>query len=106
MDRHDEADEPEVTQAAIEAASLNPCGRVYVVEASRPLEGRPPVSAILGAWRVDARGQLTSDYLRNHAHEPRSLRLWFMGVAAPTWPCSPQSLAVAPSAAPAADWLH
>lgn len=43
-----EVAEPAVTQAAIKAAWLNPCGWVYVVEAILPPEGRPPVGNVIG----------------------------------------------------------
>jgi hypothetical protein len=44
MDWHSQALEREVTHAAIEAASKNPCGWVYAVQAICPPEALPPAS--------------------------------------------------------------
>lgn len=72
--------DPAVTPEAIEQAQLNPCGWVYLVEGAYDRQSRPPMNAIIGAWRVDARGRIVvSDYIGNSHYRPRGLRLGACG---------------------------
>lgn len=64
--------EPEqnITQEVIEAARHNPGGWVYKIEGDfGPQESIPP-EAIIGAWKVDAAGNVAGEFLRNPNYKP------------------------------------
>ncbi len=62
----------EVTEEVIRAAKANPGGWVYKIEgAFGPDEAVPP-EAIAGAWKVDASGVLTGEFVANPNYCPRT----------------------------------
>jgi hypothetical protein len=49
----------------VEEARRNPNGFVYVIRGNFGPKDAVPPEAILGAWKVDAGGTLTGEYLPN-----------------------------------------
>ena len=48
-----------------EEARRNPNGWVYVIEGVEDPNGTVPPERIVGAWKVDAAGKLTDEYMPN-----------------------------------------
>ncbi|MGH8028696.1 MAG: hypothetical protein ACREO3_02050 [Arenimonas sp.] len=46
-------------------ARANPGGWVYVIRGDVDPNGRVPPEAIAGAWKVDAKGELTGEFIPN-----------------------------------------
>ena len=62
--------EHEITEDVIKAARENPNGWVYKIEgAFGPTDFVPP-EAVVGAWKVDASGNLTGEFLPNPKYVP------------------------------------
>ena len=61
---------PEITQALISEAKKNPNGWVYHVDTVYPAGHHVPPQAIVGAWKVDANGDLTDEFKFNEKHVP------------------------------------
>ena len=60
----------EITEDVIKAARENPNGWVYKIEGSfGPTEYVPP-EAVVGAWKVDANGNLTGEFMPNPKYKP------------------------------------
>lgn len=54
----------------IEEAKKQPNGWVYRIKGSfRPEEAVPP-EAVVGAWKVDASGRISGDFIPNPKHVP------------------------------------
>lgn len=53
------------TQAAIEEAKKHPNGWVYVIDSSFENEPDVPPQAIVGAWKVNEKGEITGDFVPN-----------------------------------------
>lgn len=51
-------------------AKNNPNGWVYDIDFPYPDEARVPPEAIVGAWKVDGDGNLTSQYVANKNYRP------------------------------------
>lgn len=62
--------EQEITEDLIKAARENASGWVYKIEGSYGPEEYVPPEAIVGAWKVDANGNLTGDFLPNPKYKP------------------------------------
>jgi hypothetical protein len=56
----------------VEEAKANPGGWVYEIDGDRVDDpnGAVPPDAIIGAWKVDARGNLSGDYQANPNYGP------------------------------------
>jgi len=66
----DDGSEHEITEEVIQAARENPGGWVYKIEGSfGPTEYVPP-AAVVGAWKVDANGDLTGEFIPNPQYRP------------------------------------
>jgi hypothetical protein len=62
--------EHEITDDVVRAARANPNGWVYKIEGSfGPTEYVPP-EAVVGAWKVDASGNLTGEFVPNSKYTP------------------------------------
>ncbi|HEY6018973.1 MAG TPA: hypothetical protein VIY48_03500 [Candidatus Paceibacterota bacterium] len=57
--------EHEITPDVVQAARENPNGWVYKIEGSYGPTERVPPEAIVGAWKVDANGNLTGEFMPN-----------------------------------------
>jgi len=53
------------TPEMVEEARRNPNGWVYVIEGVTDPNGAVPPERIVGAWKVDATGRLTDEYMPN-----------------------------------------
>lgn len=53
------------TPHAIEQAKQNPYGWVYVINGDYGSNDAIPPHAIEGAWKVDAEGRITGDFMPN-----------------------------------------
>lgn len=63
-----------INDEVIAAARTNPGGWVYKIEgAYLPHEGVPP-EAIVGAWKVDANGVLTGEFVLNPNYRKQAQR--------------------------------
>jgi len=61
--------EHEISDEVIQAALKNPNGWVYKIEgAFSPDEDIPP-QAIVGAWKVDENGNITSEFIDNPKYQ-------------------------------------
>ena len=54
----------------IEEAKRNPNGWVYRVALRFSLNERAPAEAILGAWKVDAQGNIVGNFVTNARYDP------------------------------------
>ncbi|WP_152097102.1 hypothetical protein [Lacipirellula parvula] len=54
-----------ITPAAIEEARQNPNGWVYVINGSYGPNDAVPPHAIEGAWKVDAAGRISGEFIPN-----------------------------------------
>ncbi|WP_080934341.1 hypothetical protein [Xanthomonas albilineans] len=62
--------EHEITPDVVQAARENPNGWVYKIEGKYgPTEHVPP-EALVGAWKVDANGNLTGEFMSNPQYKP------------------------------------
>jgi len=62
----------EITPDVIEQAKRNKNGWVYVIDGEfLPNQAVPP-HAIVGAWKVDSRGEITGEFERNPNYIPSS----------------------------------
>ena len=62
--------EHEITEDVIKAARENANGWVYKIEGSfGPTEHVPP-EAVVGAWKVNANGNLTGEFMPNPKYKP------------------------------------
>jgi hypothetical protein len=69
-----ESSEHEITDEVIQAARSNPNGWVYKIDgAFGPDEDVPP-EAVVGAWKVDASGNLTGEFIVNPKYQPKARR--------------------------------
>ena len=64
------AHEHEITPAVVQAARENPGGWVYKIEGDFGPNDAVPAEAIVGAWKVDASGQLTGEFGDNPGYRP------------------------------------
>lgn len=60
----------EVTPDVLEAARKNPGGWVYKIEGAFGPDDYIPPEAIVGAWGVDANGNLTGEFRDNPKYKP------------------------------------
>lgn len=68
-----EASDHEITDEVVQAATSNPNGWVYKIEgAFGPDEDVPP-EAVVGAWKVDASGNLTGEFIVNPKYLPEAM---------------------------------
>jgi hypothetical protein len=58
------------SEQAILAAKDSPNGWVYQIDSSYPDVGRIPSEAILGAWKVNAYGQIEGNFIPNPNYKP------------------------------------
>jgi len=61
---------PEVTPSLIAEAKLNPNGWVYHVDFKYHPDDYTPPEAIVGAWEVDDKGDLTGEFKANKNYSP------------------------------------
>jgi hypothetical protein len=71
-----EVQEPRPSEAEIAAASTQPNGLVYRITGPFGPRDSVPPQAIVGAWRVNARGEITGEFERNRRYDPG---LWSTG---------------------------
>lgn len=64
----------EITDEVVEAARKNPNGWVYKIEGAYGPEEYVPPEAVVGAWKVDATGHLTGEFIENPKYQPTVLR--------------------------------
>lgn len=55
----------EITEEVLNAAKANPNGWVYKIEGTYGPDDAVPPEAIVGAWKVDASGNLTGEFVSN-----------------------------------------
>lgn len=60
----------EPTPEAIAQAKLYPDGWVYAIDGDYTLDEAVPPQAIRGAWKVDANGVITGEFIPNHKFIP------------------------------------
>lgn len=63
-------DRPPVTEAMRQAARQQPGGWVYVIDPGFDPDGAVPPEGVVGAYRVDERGEVTDDWQPNPRHRP------------------------------------
>lgn len=51
-------------------ARHHPNGRVYRIAGDFAPSDRVPPEAIVGAWKVDAKGEITGDFINNPNYDP------------------------------------
>lgn len=59
----------EITEDVIQAATENANGWVYKIEGNYAPDEAIPPEAIVGAWKVDAHGQLTGEFVANPKYQ-------------------------------------
>lgn len=64
----------EITNEVIQAAMSNPNGWVYKIDGAFGPEEDVPPEAIVGAWKVDANGNLAGEFIPNPKYQPRTTR--------------------------------
>jgi hypothetical protein len=57
-------------QGEIEEAKRHPDGWVYRIAGAFGPNDRIPPEAIVGAWKVDADGEIVGDFIRNKNYDP------------------------------------
>ncbi|MDX2953526.1 type VII secretion system-associated protein [Streptomyces caniscabiei] len=72
---------PPVTDEVREQAVAQPNGWVYAIDAYFDPNGEVPPYGVVGAWKVDSRGQLTGEFKKNPNYRPSPRTL---GMAEPT----------------------
>ncbi|WP_330349664.1 type VII secretion system-associated protein [Streptomyces sp. NBC_00582] len=65
-----QASVPPVTDAVRAQAAARPGGWVYAVDPYFDPDGKVPPIAIVGAWKVDANGQLNGEFKHNPKYRP------------------------------------
>ncbi|MDT4952981.1 MAG: hypothetical protein QOJ02_1119 [Acidobacteriota bacterium] len=55
---------------AIEEARRNPNGYVYMIDGKYEPDEFIPKEAIVGAWKVDERGNITGEFISNPTYKP------------------------------------
>jgi len=68
MNQH--KDEHEITEEVISAAQKNPNGWVYKIEGDFGPDEHVPPECVVGAWKVDASGKLTGEFVKNKNYQP------------------------------------
>ena len=63
-------DEQEITEEVIRAALQNPNGWVYKIEGDFGPDEHVPPECVVGAWKVDANGKLTGEFVKNQNYQP------------------------------------
>ncbi|MGH2749003.1 MAG: type VII secretion system-associated protein [Actinomycetota bacterium] len=66
---------PPVTDTVRAQARENPGAWVYVIDPSFNVDGEVPPFGIVGAWKVDDRGEITGDFRHNPNYRPSPLAL-------------------------------
>jgi hypothetical protein len=61
---------PTPSAEAIEEARKHPNGWVYVIDGHFSSTEHVPPTAIVGAWRVDAEGRITGEFVANPKYVP------------------------------------
>lgn len=64
----------EPTPAAHEEAKRNPNGWVYAIDGTFGPDEAVPPECIAGAWKVDAAGKITGEFMPNPNYKPRQKR--------------------------------
>ncbi|WEF32872.1 hypothetical protein [Pseudoduganella chitinolytica] len=59
-----------ITEDVVETARANPNGWVYKIEGSFAPTDYVPPEAVVGAWRVDKKGNLTGEFVPNPNYKP------------------------------------
>lgn len=57
--------EHEITNEVIQAARSNPNGWVYKIDGAFGPDENVPPEAVVGAWKIDASGNLTGEFIVN-----------------------------------------
>ena len=60
----------DIPPEAKEEARRNPHGYVYKIEGSFGPDEHVPPEAVVGAWKVDANGQITGEFISNPNYKP------------------------------------
>jgi hypothetical protein len=60
----------EITEAVVQAARENPNGWVYKIDGQFGPQDAVPPHAIVGAWKVNAQGNLTGEFIDNPNYRP------------------------------------
>lgn len=60
----------EITEEVVRAARANPNGWVYKIEGSFGVTEHVPPEAIVGAWKVNEKGNLTGEFVPNDKYTP------------------------------------
>lgn len=55
----------------VEEAKLTPGGWVYRIAGKFGPKDRVPPEAIVGAWKVDANGNISGDFIENKNYDPK-----------------------------------
>jgi hypothetical protein len=63
--------EHEVTEDVLQEAKKHPGGWVYKIEGQYASDVAVPPEAIVGAWEVDASGNLTGKFIDNPRFKPK-----------------------------------
>ena len=69
-----ESSEHEITDEVTQAATSNPNGWVYKIDGIFSPDEDVPPEAVVGAWKVDASGNLTCEFIVNPKYKPKSRR--------------------------------
>lgn len=62
----------EPSEEVVQAAKLRPNGWVYQIEGRYASHESVPPEAILGAWKVDAKGNIVGDFIPNPNYTPKT----------------------------------
>jgi hypothetical protein len=62
---------PEITEQARVEAKAHPSGRVYVIGGEYSNTEAVPPQVIRGAWKVDAHGNITGEFIPNPNYDPK-----------------------------------
>jgi hypothetical protein len=74
---------PPITEALREQARRQPGGWMYAVDPAFDPDGAVPPHGVIGAWKVDGRGEITGEFRHNPHYRPSPAA---MGLSAPTDP--------------------
>jgi SseB protein N-terminal domain len=74
---------PPVTAAQREAARQRPESWLYVIDPTFDPDGDVPPHGVVGAWWVDAAGEIAGDFRHNADYRPSELALGLAGAADP-----------------------
>jgi hypothetical protein len=64
--------EHEITEDVIQAATSNPGGWVYKIDGVFGPDEDVPPEAVVGAWQVDASGNLTGEFIANAKYQSKT----------------------------------